>query len=140
LQLLYRDDLNPSAGSSRDARFITTRLGGDAQLVAFAQNLVQGVRQHRKEIDAQVQAACHNWDLRRMAATDRNVLRLGAYEMLFGGTPPRVAIDEAIELARRYGGEFSPRFVNGVLDRLLKNSEALVESPAAGEGQGGSVS
>ena len=55
-----------------------------------------------------------------MAATDRNVLRLGAYEILFGETPDRVAINEAIELARRYGTDQSSQFVNGVLDRLMK--------------------
>ena len=59
------------------------------------------------------------WTLERMAVTDRNILRLGAYEMLYGGTPERVAINEAVELAKRYGAKQSPHFVNGVLDRFM---------------------
>ena len=67
-----------------------------------------------------------------MAATDRNVLRLGAYELLHTDTPPPVVINEAIELARRYGSDQSAQFVNGVLDRLLKRSKAS-NAPSAAE-------
>lgn len=87
----------------------------------FATALVAGARRNRPAIDAQIASAAEHWDLHRMAATDRNVIRLGAYEMLYTDTPPRVAIDETVELARRFGSADSAAFVNGILDRLLKN-------------------
>lgn len=68
-----------------------------------------------------------------MAATDRNVLRLGAYEILFSDTPDRVAINEAIELAKRYGTNNSSQFVNGVLDRLMSNKSAAQSKDVASE-------
>ena len=64
--------------------------------------------------------AAENWTLARMAVTDRNILRMGAFEILYTTTPPRVAINEAVELAKRYGARQSPPFVNGLLDRLLR--------------------
>jgi N utilization substance protein B len=120
LQLLYRLDLNPRTDRAADERFVHDRLL-DPGLVPFCLGLYDGVLAHRAEIDARLAAAAENWRLTRMAAVDRNVLRLGAYELLFTTeTPPRVALDEAIELARRYGSADSPGFVNGVLDRLQK--------------------
>jgi N utilization substance protein B len=77
---------------------------------------------HLDEIDRRLTAAAENWRLPRMAAVDRNVLRLGAHELLYlPETPAAVAFDEAIELARRYGSADSPAFVNGVLDRLRRD-------------------
>lgn len=87
----------------------------------FASELIGGTRRSRPDLDRQIARAAEHWDLHRMAATDRNVIRLGAYEMLYTDTPPRVAIDEAVELARRFGSADSASFVNGILDRLLKN-------------------
>jgi N utilization substance protein B len=63
-----------------------------------------------------------NWSLDRMAATDRNVLRLGAFEIVYSDTPNRVAINEAVELAKRYGSRHSAQFVNGILDKFLEGS------------------
>ena len=71
------------------------------------------------ELDELVGRTADNWSLERMAATDRNVLRLGAYEILYTDTPDRVAINEAVELAKRYGRNQSAPFVNGILDRFL---------------------
>jgi transcription antitermination protein NusB len=101
---------------------IETRLRA-ADLTAFARGLVAGVRQHREEIDAVLEQTAANWSLRRMAATDRNVLRLGAYELLHGDTPQRAAIDEAVELAKRFGSAQSAPFVNGILDKIMHNAE-----------------
>ncbi len=120
LQVLYQDDLNPTQPAEIKTRFINARLNEDPKLIAFANSLIEGVTQHRGQIDEQLASIAANWRLGRMAATDRNVLRLGAYEILFGETPDRVAINEAIELARRYGTDQSSQFVNGVLDRLIK--------------------
>jgi N utilization substance protein B len=122
LQVLYQDDLNPTQPAEIKTRFINARLNEDPKLIAFANELIQGVTQYRDQIDEKLASIAANWRLGRMAATDRNVLRLGAYEILFGETPDRVAINEAIELARRYGTDQSSHLVNGVLDRLMKRN------------------
>lgn len=85
----------------------------------FAQNLVRGVTQHRAEIDTAIREVSANWRPERMPVVDRNVLRLGAYELLFcDDIPATVTINEMVELARAFGTENSPAFTNGVLDRL----------------------
>lgn len=119
LQILYEDDLNPERSPEVANQFLCSRLNDDEELVDFARSLVAGVRKNRAEIDKQLVERADNWTMERMAVTDRNILRLGAFEILFGGTPGRVAINEAVELAKRYGGKQSPQFVNGVLDRFL---------------------
>lgn len=91
-------------------------------LVEFADALVAGVIEHREALDAVVEARSANWRLDRMAATDRAVLRIAAFELAHTDTPPAVVADEAIELARRYGGESSPRFVAGILGRLVADT------------------
>ena len=119
LQILYEDDLNPDRSPEVADRFLVNRLGNEPDLIDFARSLLAGVRKHRAEIDLLLVERADNWTLERMAVTDRNILRLGAYEMLHGGTPERVAINEAVELAKRYGAKQSPHFVNGVLDRFM---------------------
>ena len=109
-QVLYQDDLNPRGNPAEGDRFIERRLRAD-DMIAFARELVAGVRKNRAEIDARLKEIAANWSLKRMAATDRNVLRLGAYELLHTDTPPRVAVDEAVELAKRFGSAQSPQFV-----------------------------
>ena len=121
-QILYRDDLNPPGDAAADQDLLQSRLG-DAGLIAFAADLLRGVRGRRDAIDASIQSAARNWELHRMAATDRNVLRLGAYELLDTDTPDRVAINEAIELAKRFGTAQSASFVNGILDNLMHAEE-----------------
>lgn len=121
LQVLYEDDLNPSRKPSAADTFLANRLHRDDVLVAFARTLLSGVRRNRGELDAQLAERADNWSLERMAVTDRNILRLAAFEMLYTETPDRVAINEAVELAKRYGTQQSSQFVNGVLDRLLRD-------------------
>ena len=117
-QVLYQDDLNPRNHPAEADRLIERRLRAD-DMAAFARELVAGVRRSRAEIDAVLEGFAVNWSLNRMAATDRNVLRLGAYELLHTDAPKRVAIDEAVELAKRFGTAQSGQFVNGILDRLM---------------------
>ncbi len=123
LQLLYEADMNDSRDAELARKFIKSRLQGRKGLTDFACELLKGTLVHRAEIDSQLSKLASHWTLPRMAVTDRNVLRLGAYEILFGDTPGRVAVNEAIVLAKRYGDKNSPRFVNGVLDRLFKDFE-----------------
>lgn len=119
LQVLYQDDLNPGHNPADTDAFLGRRLSAP-ELVEFARSLVSGVRKNREELDAVLTQTADNWTLGRMAATDRNVLRLGAFEILHSKTPGRVAINEAVELAKRYGAKHSAQFVNGILDRLLE--------------------
>jgi len=87
----------------------------------YAQALVIGTLEHREEIDGLIRGQADNWRLERMPAVDRNILRLAVYEMLFETDIPKlVVVDEAIELAKKFGSEQSGRFVNGLLDGLLK--------------------
>ncbi len=91
----------------------------------FAEQLVRGVSQHRDALDDAIQAQSENWRVERMARIDRNVLRMGAYELLHTDTPARVVINEAVEVARTFGGENSPAFVNGILDKLARANGKL---------------
>lgn len=85
----------------------------------FARELILGTWTHRSRLDAQIAEVAENWDIHRMAVVDRNILRLACYELLvLGDVPPKVAINEAINLAKRYGAADSGAFVNGVLDRI----------------------
>lgn len=87
----------------------------------FAQVLVQGTLDHREQIDDLIRGQADNWRLERMPPVDRNILRLAVYEMLYErDTPKLVVVDEAIELAKKFGSDQSGRFVNGLLDGLLK--------------------
>lgn len=123
LQLLYEADLNGWRDREAARQFIRSRLQGRKVLTDFAADLLDGTLSHRDEIDSELTRLSNRWALSRMPVTDRNVLRLGAYEILFTDTPGQVAISESLTLARRYGGENSPRFINGVLDRLFKQRQ-----------------
>ena len=107
LQVLYQDDLNPRNNPSIGDALIQRRLH-KPELVDFARLLVAGVRRYREELDATIEKTAAHWSLSRMAVTDRNVLRLGAFEILHSTTPDRVAVNEAVELAKRYGTASRP--------------------------------
>ncbi len=90
---------------------------------SFAATLVEELEEHREDVDAIVSRTAHNWPLRRMAATDRSILRLAVVELLHHAeTPTRVVLDEAIEIAKKYGSETSGSFVNGILDRIAHDA------------------
>lgn len=128
LQVLYQTEQNPGLPPEEVRRFVDRRLLGDRRLVEFAEGLIAGVHANRPKIDVLISDVAENWRLDRMAAIDRNILRLGAYEMLFcPEVPAKVAINEALELAKRYSTAQSSRFVNGILDRL---QPAATEAPA----------
>ena len=87
----------------------------------FADRLVRGTLQHAQEIDRLIAACANNWDIARMAVVDRNILRMGVFELLHADdAPPKVCLNEAVELAKRFGDEESSRFVNGILDTIHK--------------------
>ena len=121
-QVLYQDDLNPRNNPAEADALIVRRLRKD-DLIEFARELVSGVRRNRPDMDVLLEQVAENWSLKRMAATDRNILRLGAYEILHTDTPEKVSIDEAVELAKRFGSDQSAQFVNGILDKLMHLKE-----------------
>ncbi|RME45251.1 MAG: transcription antitermination factor NusB [Caldilineae bacterium] len=97
----------------------------------FARRLGKGVTAHRDELDQIIAELAPEWPIDQIAAIDRNILRLAVYEMLFeSDTPKKVAINEAVELAKQFGSESSPRFINGVLGNLAsKNERGAVSTP-----------
>jgi N utilization substance protein B len=124
VQFLYQLDLNNRELSATARQFWDLRSAPGAALPpdkmqAFTAELVAGVMEHVSEIDERITRYSANFELHRIAAVDRNILRLAIYEMLFcPDVPPVVAINEAIEIAKRFGSEESGRFVNGILDRV----------------------
>lgn len=125
LQVHYRWESEGSTGRLRDALVATqaTRRIAPRRL-PYIRRVVGLLEEHLDEIDRALAAALDNWRLDRLSKIDRGVLRIAAAEMLYvDDVPPKVAIQEAIHLADAYGGEDSPRFVNGVLDALYKRHE-----------------
>ncbi|MBL9079149.1 MAG: transcription antitermination factor NusB [Planctomycetes bacterium] len=129
LQVLFQFDLR-GADYARELGRTTRELcaeecDGEADVVEFAVRLVDGTLAHRDEIDQRLQAVTRNWDLRRMANVDRNVLRMAMHELMHcSDVPPKVAINEAIELAKKFSTANSGGFVNGILDRIRIDLEA----------------
>jgi N utilization substance protein B len=145
LQFLYQTDMNPPEGRGDRPTGETGSgaVGGgprpdyngaavEVEIASFWENfkteeegksffrqLALGVMTHRNDIDSLIDKASENWRLSRMATVDRNILRLAVYELLYlEDIPPRVTINEAVEIAKRYGSEESPSFINGVLDKI----------------------
>ncbi len=121
LQVLYEDELNPTREHSAAYTFLSSRLLDHSALVSFARSLLDGVRLHRFFLDQLIGKASVNWSVKRMAPVDRNILRLATFEIVHLQCPGPVAINEAVDLAKRYGDKNSGPFVNGVLDRLHKS-------------------
>jgi N utilization substance protein B len=126
LQFLFQADFHDADYRLELEAFLDEALAGKAgetEARAYARELVDGVLRHRGEIDAKIQEAAKNWDLQRMAGADRNALRIGCFELLYGkSVPMKVAINEAIELGKRYSTEASGAFINGILDRIRKDA------------------
>jgi transcription antitermination protein NusB len=134
LQLLFQWDQNPTAVPRRAVeRFVRERLLGDPEMTSYCLALLDGVTKNKGAIDPILTQTATNWRLTRMMPVDRNVLRLGAYELRFDPEPQplEVVINEAIELARRFGSEDSPAFVNGVLDKIAKMPRPQATTPAS---------
>lgn len=124
VQFLYQLDLHGSEPPAEDAAFWLLRATAETnsptpKVRVFAEQLVAGVQAHGEEIDGLIKKFAANYELGRIAAVDRNILRVGIYEMLYStDVAPVVAINEAIEIAKKFGTEKSGGFVNGILDRV----------------------
>lgn len=94
----------------------------DREVREFTRRIIVGVEKERDKIDGKISSYATNWQLKRMAVIDRNVLRIGVFELLYASDiPPKVSINEAVELAKRYGDLDSSKFVNGILDKIHKS-------------------
>jgi transcription antitermination factor NusB len=118
LQFLYQHDLLGDEFLEDGERRLREE-ERDQGTLEFALRLVRGTVQHRSELDEIIQAVAQNWDVSRMAVIDRNVLRLASFEMLHcDDIPPKVSINEAIELGKRFSTQNSGGFINGILDKV----------------------
>ena len=129
IQALYQWDVRGQDFDDRADDFLAESTQ-DSEVYFFARELTFGARAFRDKADEWIRRAAAHWEMRRMAAVDRNILRLAIYEMLGrSDIPPRVAIDQAIELAKRFGAAESGAFVNGILDHVLR--EAALDAGSA---------
>jgi N utilization substance protein B len=124
LQLLYQFELTDASPEEMQAGFEEWRKASD-DVRGFADALLRGTLARIDELDEELGRQTTHWRLERLAAVDRNILRLAMYELIYeAGTPHAVVIDEAIEIAKKYGTKDSGRFVNGVLDGFVKRRAA----------------
>lgn len=126
LQALYQIDITGDAAGEALANFWQAyspeEISGEVR--DFTEQLTKGARENLKLIDDKITHYATNWQLKRMAVVDRNILRMGAYELLFcGDIPPKVAINEAVELAKKYSGIEAGKFVNAILDKIKSEKE-----------------
>jgi transcription antitermination factor NusB len=118
LQLLYQLDLRGDEILPELEDYLA-KGPGDPEILGFAKVLILGWREHRDAIDRKIEEVAKNWQLKRMAAVDRNILRLATYELLFrDDIPPLVTINEAIDIAKKFSTKNSGPFVNGILDNI----------------------
>ena len=122
-QILYQEELNPGSLEKLSESYIEQELPRHKPLLEFAKLLLQNTVEHQKTIDEKLSLLSKNWTLARMSPTDRSILRLAMAEMLYTETPKPIVINEAIELARKFGSKDSASFVNGILDRGQSSPE-----------------
>ena len=134
LQFLYQLDLR-GPDFLAEAKGFLRQEEADKGTREFALHLVRGTAEHLGEIDVFIREVAQNWDIERMAVIDRNVLRMATFELLHcSDIPPKVSINEAIELGKRYSTQNSGRFINGVLDKIKDQTTARAASGKSREG------
>lgn len=120
LQVLYKTDISEGRAGEGPLEFDSLVEGTEAR--RYCEALVSGISAKRDEIDAVIERHSENWTVERMAVVDRNVLRIAVYELMYSeDVPYKVAIDEAVELAKLYGTEESGAFINGIIDKVRKS-------------------
>ena len=129
LVILYQKDITSFEIQTIVDNFWGTEPDADAEVRGFSERLVFGVNQNMDSIDEKISSYATNWQLKRMAIIDRNILRLGLFELLFADDiPPKVTINEAVELAKKFGDVESSKFVNGILDKIHKTELSVKEN------------
>lgn len=120
IQFLYLTEMNEGEIENQLKSFWESN-SCQEDVQSFTEEILNNIFDHKKEIDTLLEKYSDNWTLSRMTVIDRNLLRMAASELMFSKTvPPKVVIDEALEIAKKFGSEDSPNFINGVLDRILK--------------------
>ena len=128
LQILFQLDVGKNKPSAALLKHFWTEYDHDDEIKAFAEEIVKGTYKHLPAIDGLIRKCAKNWSLDRMAVVDRNVLRMAVYEILHRmDIPTSVTINEAIEIAKKYGTNDSGAFVNGILDRVARETGKLEE-------------
>ena len=123
LKFLYQTEFNSNSADSQLNSFCE-RANVSEEIQDFTQTLIKNIFIHKKEVDGLLKKISANWVPDRMAMIDKNILRLGICELLFDTTtPPKVVINEAVEIAKKFGTEESPDFINGILDKVYKDSK-----------------
>ncbi len=121
LKILYQAEMTRRDIHLASQNFWDDSKSKDQTIIDFSDKLTLGIEKNLEDIDKQISQYATNWQLKRMAAIDRNVLRVGVFELLYSQKiPPKVAINEAVELAKKYGDIDSSKFVNGILDKIHK--------------------
>jgi transcription antitermination protein NusB len=124
LQILFQYDIHGKPGLWLEEFW--KPLKADEETKAFAERLVAGVLEKKKELDQLIGKYAMNWTIARMQIVDRNILRIGAYELLWlNDVPAKVTVNEAIELAKDFGDDEAAKFVNGILDKVLSSEQRL---------------
>src|SRR3989338_6719997 len=122
LKILYQKEITRRTIAQAIEKYWSDEIKIDGDVRHFADRLTQGVDEHLTDIDKKISFYATNWQLKRMAIIDRNILRLGVFELLYApDIPPVVSINEAVELAKKYGDVESSKFVNGILDKIHKS-------------------
>jgi N utilization substance protein B len=130
-QFLYQFDLAGGAVEDALASFWQTQNETAEQTRTFSEELIRGTVEHRAEIDERIKKYTEHWELSRIAAVDRNILRLAIFEMLYrDDIPPVVSINEAVDIAKKFSTRESGAFVNGILDRLRADLPRPARTPA----------
>ena len=121
LKILYQSEITRRSIASSSVEFISRQETTDPEVAAFTKRIVEGVEKNLESLDKSITQYATNWDISRMAVIDRNILRMGIYELTaMPDIPPKVVINEAVELAKKYGDIDSSKFINGVLDKIHK--------------------
>jgi len=122
LQILYAWEITKESVEECRRKFWENNKSVEKSVVEFADFIIFGVEANQEKVDMIITRCATNWKLERMATIDRNVLRIASFELLFAPEiPPKVAINEAIEMAKKYGDKDSGKFVNGILDKIKKD-------------------
>jgi transcription antitermination factor NusB len=121
LKVLYQFDITKRPMDAVIESYWKAEETKDNEIITYSDMLVKGINQHLDIIDNKIAEYATNWQLKRMAIIDRNVMRIGVYELKYtSDIPPKVAINEAVELVKKYGDLESSKFVNGILDKIHK--------------------
>jgi N utilization substance protein B len=129
MQMLYEWDISGNTPDQVRATFFLDKRA-EPDVEKFARELFEGTVNHAQELDRLVREGAEHWRLERLAAVDRNILRVALYELLHHPeTPPAAVINEALEIARRFSGEGSVEFVNGILDGIRKTLASQLPKP-----------